>query len=125
MSAPLISSFTTGAYEVKRSGAGFYKNGVYRKGEIEEIKMNGSLQPISGNEIKQSTDGERLKYDFKFYSFEPLVTIGTGELSQADEIEINGTSFRVVSVQEWENSIGFGGVDLPHFKTMLLRNPQQ
>lgn len=125
MSRSLLSKFITGDYTVRRFGEGFYDRGIYQKGEEETISMKGSLQPVTAREIKQSTDGERLTYDFKFYSFEPLLTINTTTLNQSDKVVINDETFRVMGFEEWSNQVGFGGVDLPHFKTKLLREPQQ
>ena len=125
MGNSLISRFLSGQYTVTRSKSGSYVKGRYVEGPKETILMKGSLQPISGAEVKMLEEGERVRDHFTFYSYEPLSIIGTKNLAQADRMTINDVKYRVVTVEAWQNSGGFGGVDLPHYKTILFREPQQ
>ena len=125
MSKGLIPNFTTGVFEVERSAPGFFKNGRFKPGEKEIVHISGSLQPIGPRDIKQMTEGERLQDHFWFFSDVPLVTITTQPTTQSDIIKINSETYRVMGVEEWSNFGSFTGVDLPHFKTRLIREPQQ
>ena len=124
MSTP-IGHFLNGEYEVTRSTGGYYKDGYYVENEPETITIIGSLQPLNPREDKMPEEGERLKQMFKFYSTEPLLTLNTKSLAESDVVTINGDTFKVVAVEKWSNEFGFGGVDFPHYKTLLQREPQQ
>lgn len=121
----VIPGFLSGTYIVTRSLGGEYIKGRFVAGNTETIKMVGSLQPIGGRELKHLEEGERIKDHYTFYSDERLSIVDASDLSQADVIQIDDDSYRVVSVEEWSNEIGFVGIDLPHFKTILKREPQQ
>jgi hypothetical protein len=115
----LIGRFLTGEYAVSRSGPGFYKDGQYQPGDRETLTMRGSLQPSSARELKLPSEGGRLKQYWKFFTDQPLLTIGTKDLSSADVVEVNGETYKVMSVEIWQ------GVRLPYYLSILYREPNQ
>jgi hypothetical protein len=117
--ASLIDRFLTGMYSVTRLSAGGYEAGHYVPGKPETVQMRGSLQPTSARELKLPSEGGRLMQYFKFYSDAPLLTINTKTLAKADVVTINGDTFKVWSTEPWL------GVDIPYFKAILYREPQQ
>lgn len=120
MSLSLIDSFMTGAYTVKRQKPGYYHDGFYQGGGTdEEVKIKGSMQPLSGREIKMVEEGYRLKQLFKFYSDKSLSVIDTKGLKDTEVVMINNERFRVISVERWM------GTSLDYFKSILAREPQQ
>jgi len=125
MSRSPIPNFTTGNYQVTRRTQGAFDRGRYVPGSPETLTIKGSLQPIGGRDIKQLQEGERIADHFTFYSDVAPSIIDTKTLGDADVITIDGETYRVVSVQGWGDQAGFRGIDLPHFKTILKREPQQ
>jgi hypothetical protein len=126
MSRGLINSFLTGSYLVTRSTAGTFVKGRYVPGSTETVTIKGSLQPLRGKEIKMIAEGERIQDHFTFYSDKPLVIINTKTFADADKVAINGDTYRVVGVESWQSQAGFSSkVDLPHYKSILKREPQQ
>ena len=117
----LINHFLTGTYTVTRSTGGSYVKGIWRPGPTEDIQVKGSLQPLSPREIKLVEEGERLKQLYKFYTDTPLRPIDTKTLARSDKIKVNGDSFKVLSVETWQGL----KVRLPHYKTVLAREPEQ
>jgi hypothetical protein len=115
----LLDRFLTGEYTVIRSGPGYYKDGQYVPGEKETVKISGSLQPLNAKEMKLVSEGTRLKQYWKFYTDQPLMVIGTRDLSSADIAQINGDTYKVVSIESWQE------VDLPYHKSILYREPEQ
>lgn len=115
----LIGNFLTGTYDVTRSGPGAYVSGEYVKGTTETVKMKGSLQPLNAREMKLVEEGTRLRQYFKFYSDQQLLVVNTKTLNKADVVTIDGTTFKVYSIENWK------GVDLPYFKSILYREPEQ
>ena len=109
----------TGTYTVKRAGAGYYRKGTYVPGAQETVELTGSLQPTNARELKLQSEGGRLRQYFKFYTDEPLLTINTKELAMADVVEINGETYKVMSAEPW------AGTDIPHYKSILYREPGQ
>ena len=122
----LVPSFFSGNYTITRSKSGTFDRGRYVPGPKETIQVKGSLQPIGGRDIKMLEEGERIRDHYTFYSDAAISVIDTTTQAEADVVTINGETYRVVSVEEWENQPGFAGrIDLPHFKSILKREPQQ
>jgi len=117
----LVDSFFTNTYMVERSGPGSYENGFYVAGAKETIKVRGSMQPLNARELKLVEEGSRLKQYFKFYSDQPITTINTKTLNRADVITVDGDTYKVFSVESWHGT----RVDLPYFKSIIYREPQQ
>lgn len=115
----LIGHFITGIYEVTRPGQGTYQNGMYLSGQDETFTLEGSLQPSSAAELKIMEEGTRLKQYYVFYTDEPLLLINTKTLSGSDRVTIDGASYKVLSIEPWK------GVSLPHYKSILTREPEQ
>lgn len=118
----LIDRFLTNTYEVKRSRPGTYSGGFYQDGGFDTIQVRGSLQPLTGGrEIKMPEEGNRLKQYYKFYTDAPLLLDNTRSLAGADIITVNGDTFKVLGTEQWQGL----KVDLPHYKSMLVREPEQ
>lgn len=111
--------FSTGSYQVERHGPGYYLKGRYVKGPKETVEIQGSLQPLTARELKLVSEGARLKQCYKFYTDAPLVTVSSKELAMADVVKINGDTFKVMSVEAWP------GTDIPYYKSILYREPEQ
>ena len=99
---------------------GSYINGFYVPGCQEEIEMMGSLQPTNPRELKLPEEGNRLKQYWKFYSDQPLYTNNTRSLANSDIVTINGETYKVMSVEIWQ-----GHLDLPFYKSIVYREPEQ
>ena len=115
----LIEHFLTGSYTIRRRTPGYYKEGIYHGGPDEEIQVRGSMQPVNARELKIVSEGVRLKQYYKFYTDAPILAINTKTLANADVVEINGETFKVMSVENWL------GTAFPYFKSIIYREPQQ
>lgn len=65
-------------------------------------------------------EGYRLKQLWRFYSDQPLLPMGDHSLATSDRVQINGDSYRVISTESWQGL----GVDLPYFKSIISREPE-
>ena len=115
----LVARFMTGEYEVQRPKRGAYVRGRYVRGEVETIKVSGSLQPTNARELKLPEEGNRLKQFFKFFTDEPVLVGSTATLAEPDTVVVNGETYRAMSLLTW------AGTDLDYFATVLWREPEQ
>lgn len=115
----LIQRFTTNSYKLERMRAGTYINGFYQPGCLEELQIMGSLQPLNPRELKQPEEGDRLKQHWKLYSDKPLFPDNTRSLAKSDVVTLNGDTYRVMSSEIWQ-----GHLDLPYYKSILMREPE-
>lgn len=100
---------------------GEYQGGFYVPGPTQTIQVRGSLQPTNARELKLPEEGNRLRQYFKFYSDQPLIAIDTKTLADSDRIQINGESYRVMSVEIWQGVY----VPLPYYMSILYREAEQ
>lgn len=117
----LIDRFLSTTYVITRTTSGQYQGGFYVPGPMQTLTMEGSLQPTNAKELKMPEEGDRLKQYWKFYSDTPLTTDNTVSLAKPDIVTINGETYKVMSVETWQG-IGF---DLPYYKSILYRTPEQ
>ena len=116
----IVDAFQTDVYKVTRSGPGGYTSrGRYEPGTAETIEVGGSLQPTNARELKIPEEGARLKQYFRFYTEEPVFTIGTKTLRRADVVTINDETYKIWSVEPWT------GTDMDYFMAILYREPEQ
>jgi hypothetical protein len=115
----LVSRFFTGTYKVKRNGPGQYVKGRYVPGKLEELEIEGSLQPTNARELKLPEEGNRLKQFFKFYSDDPILVGSMATLAKPDRVFIDGDEFRAMSLLTWK------GTNLDYHVTVLWREPEQ
>jgi hypothetical protein len=117
----LIEHFLTGSYQVTRHKGGVYSNGFYVPGPEETICMQGSLQPTNARELKLPEEGNRLRQFWRFYSDQPLLVNNTRSLADSDIVTIDKETYKVMSVEKWQGI----AVDLPYYKAILYREPEQ
>lgn len=115
----LVSRFATGEYKVKRMSRGTYVKGRYSPGPVEEILVEGSLQPTNARELKLPEEGNRLKQFWKLYSDQQVVVNSAKSLADSDIVTVNGEEYRAYSLDIWQNT------DLDYFMTILWREPSQ
>lgn len=115
----IVQRFFTDTLVVKRPKSGKYVKGRYVPGPLEEVTIRGSRQPTNARELKLPEEGNRLRQYWKFYTDAPLTTGNTRSVSPPDQVTINGESYRVMSVEAWNN------FDLEYFKSILYRDPDQ
>lgn len=115
----LVQRFMTGEYTVTRSTKGTYVKGRYIPGPTQTLKVEGSLQPYQGRNLKLPEEGARLRQYFKFFTDTQIVTVNPTTLADADRITIDGETYRAMDITPWK------GTDLDHFVTLVWREPQQ
>ena len=117
----LIDHFITNVYTVTRNGPGSYQGGLYTHGPSETVLIRGSLQPNHSRSLKQPEEGDRIHQTYDFYSDQPLLTDSTKTLASSDRVIVDGENYRVMDSERW---IGFH-IDLPYFRSTLVREPEQ
>lgn len=115
MSKGLIPSFATGKYEVRRTLLGQWVDGYYQGTTFQTFEIVGSLQPLTEREIQQLPEGERNSQHWKLYTDGRLRPSEEFGLKSSDRVIVYGEPYKVMGTQRWQN------VDLPYFKTILVR----
>lgn len=116
MTSP-IQALTTHTVKLYRYLEGSWIEGKYEKGPVEEITIQGSLQPMRPNELQLLPEGRRTNQAMKFYTVEELRT-GNQETGEAsDLIEVDDLFFEVHAVEKWT----LPGSENAHYKAILLK----
>ena len=98
---------------ILRYGAGSYVKGKWVKGTTTTVPIQAVVSPV----IKQSMlqflpENLRAKKVFRLFSNELLKGFqDKEEKQQADEFILNGETFRIVKVGEWEQVSSFSGYE--------------
>lgn len=98
---------------ILRYGEGSYVKGKWVKGSTTTVPIQAVVSPV----IKQSTlqflqESLRAKKVFRLFSNTPLKGFqDKEEKQQADEFILNGETFRIVKVGEWESVSSFSGYE--------------
>lgn len=81
-----------------------------------EVRMLGSVQPMSPNEILKLPEHIRTKEVLKCYTDERLFTFDENTKKVADRMEHDGKLFEVHMTSNWAI-----GTRLPHYKSILVK----
>lgn len=80
-----------------------------------EITINASLQPVTGEELKQLPEGRRTDQTYKLYSSVQFKTLKEGIGQQPDYTIIDGFVFEVIMSQRWGNDV------INHYKAIIAK----
>jgi hypothetical protein len=103
----------TKTLSILRYGAGSYVKGKWTKGSTTTVPIQAIVSPV----IKQSMlqflpENLRAKKVFRLFSNTQLKGFqDKEEKQQADEFTLNGETFRIVKVGEWESVNNFTGYE--------------
>jgi len=96
-----------------RSTGGQYVNGKWVKGSVIDIILTASLQPVTGDELKQLPQGRRSDQTYKMYSSIKLKTVR--DTKNPDYTMLDGEKFEVISVSPNQNNI------INHYKIIIQK----
>lgn len=97
---------------------GYYDdNGDWIEGDntTAQFDIQGSLQPITGNDLQLLPDGLKRTDVRKLYTKTELRSINDDTEQEADKITIDGSDYEVHSVEKWV------GRRLQHYKVLLVK----
>lgn len=97
-------------FTFKRLSGGAYVNGKWIKGTPTDIIIKASLQPLTGEELKQLPEGRRTDQTYKMYSSIKLRTVKT---DNPDYTTIDGNKFEVIEIEPSQNGI------INHYKIVI------
>ena len=80
-----------------RRNPGRYEGPVFIKGEVINLTIRGSVQPLSGREIEALPEGYRINGS---YAIRTSSKIFTGDI-----LSIHGEPHEVLKVQPWQNGL--------------------
>jgi hypothetical protein len=99
---------------VKRRGQGSYQAGVYEDGDIVEIGIFASVQPLNAQETLLLPENRRERNSFKLFTDTQLFATEKGSVN-ADLVVINGFDYEVMTVSIWQNNV------IPHYKVIVSK----
>ncbi len=95
-------------------------DGIWQEGAESTLIVKGSIQPLSGKELRQLTEGRRMGGRLKLYTKAELKTVNQDTAQNADLIEYNGRRYLVEDLLFY--SPGIGRSTLNHRKYLLARS---
>lgn len=99
---------------------GYYTSGgKYIEGvptEPSEFTFKGSLQPVSGSDMKLLSGGFKHTNTKKIYTKTKLNTVNEDTHTDADLVYIDGIPYQVQNVEHWRS-----GYRLNHYKALLTK----
>lgn len=106
-----------GIVTVLRSVGGSIRGGKFEVDAIEEMQINGSVQPIRENDSQMDFTNQRRADWRKIYSDERLLVADESEGQAADVVLVDGREYEV------KDSSDYRHLGIRHFKSLAcLRN---
>ena len=104
----------TGTYTIERSKKGSWgDDGNYNNVIEKNFEIDASIQPLTGNMLKQLPEHRRNAENILIYSSEKLFTSDEKNNKSADVINYDDKRFEVFSVKKWADM-----TDIPHYESM-------
>jgi hypothetical protein len=100
------------AISVLRAAEGSYVMGRFVPGAAQALDARGNIQPLSGKELQQLSEGDRQREVKKIYT---AFALENGDVV----IRADGMRYEVQAVQNWT------AFALPHYKALLMRIEEQ
>lgn len=104
--APLLSHLKTGTYTVTRVAPGTTAGGIYTPGSASAFSINASVQPLQAEQLERMPEGTRVDEARAVYTDGDLQTQEETSGRTADLITIEGRSYQVQSVRDFQPSGG-------------------
>jgi hypothetical protein len=99
-----ILGVATGTYTVTRNaGASYDANGWLVAGTTSTLTITACVQPLAGREVQRLPEGKRNREARAVFTPTPL----SAGPNLPDQIQIDGSTWEVDSVQDWEALGGF------------------
>lgn len=88
----VVANLSTGSYTVTRNATGTMTAGRYTAGTASTFDITASVQPTSGRDLKQLSEGQRTE--------EMRAVFTSTELRTTDTISISGSTWLVQKVED-------------------------
>ncbi len=99
---------------VKRRGKGDYQRGVYIDGDIIELGIFASVQPLAAQETLLLPENRREVKNFKLFTDTKLLATEKGG-DNADYVVIDGLDYEVMRVDPWQNAV------ISHYRVIVSK----
>lgn len=103
-----MSSFRK-PYTVKRYASGQYVNGIWQDGQVTNINIKASVQPLNLDEIEYLPEGRRSSKSFKIYTdtelFPALQEKEGQQATNPDVIVISGKDYEIIRVLPYQSGV--------------------
>lgn len=97
-------------------------NGKIVPATTRQFAMIAAVQPLKGNEILMFEEADRLRQSIKIYSYTELKVLDEKRKTKADLIVYADTTFEIVSVERWVDSMASeSDDDFIYFKSIGRR----
>lgn len=123
--ADLIASFSTpgsaglGQYNVTRTVASMFTNGIASPGSTSTFVVTGSVQPASGRDLYRLPELRRSLETRVLYTSTLLQVGQEGGANEADKVEIEGALWEVQQANTWLQ----GAIDYATYYRCILQRP--
>jgi hypothetical protein len=104
----ILPGIATQSITVYRAATGSYVGGRWVDGSEGPFTIQGSHQPANGEERRNLPEGVRSDDIRKIYTDARLQEADETEGQTADEIELDGTRYRVIKVYSYPFGSSFG-----------------
>jgi len=103
-------------YKVIRNNVGgTWSNGLYTKGATTEISIEGSVQPVNGEDLLNLPEAQRSKGVLKIFTDVKLYTVSTKNNFMADILEYKGDKYEVQEVKDYSDYF------FSHYRAILTK----
>jgi hypothetical protein len=118
MSLRLIQRFGR-SLTIKRKVPGSYVNGLFVPGAEAQVTIIGSVQPVTGDELKLLPEGNQDREKRKIYTTSELKIQKAGvgsQVQESDKISLDGKEFQVILV---ESHLYSGKMTIQYYKAIV------
>lgn len=96
---------------VTRTEKGSLDGGYFSEGVSTTFDVMATVQPASSRDLRELPEGEHYETVFKLYSHDYFQE--EDSLYEADRVLINNSTYKVLKVSDWDNSL------IPHRKILV------
>jgi len=100
-------------------GGGSFIDGTWNQPALISASFTASIQPVKPQEMLLLPEARRNEETLKLYTSTALRTADEQNNLNADQVEIDGARYEVLSVATWGNDI------IPHYKALVVRMQEQ
>lgn len=114
-----IFEFFRSPITLRRFSQGSYVDGLWVEGTYFDETITASIQPLSGEDMKELPEGRRLSVGYKMFTSTKINTVlEAGKNINADHVLFDNKEFEVYQVKVWKNK-NFAIVD--HYSYFVLK----
>lgn len=100
---------------IRNNSSGSYVNGKYVEGTTEEFYIQGSAQPVTGEELLNLPEAQRKRGVIKLYTQTKLNVVDTNNKRQCDLLEYRDENYEVHEVKDYSDYF------FTHYKILLIK----